>query len=207
MVETPPTFLSALDGVASSGRYGIAGGAPGVIAHEITGIGLAHVAARNGQRAVLAEAARSAFSIELPNAPRRTGGNEIAFIWAGPNQWLVAMASPPTVGLDAVLAAALGRHAAIVEQSHARTLLRISGPRVRDALAKGLALDLHPRAFTPGHAAMTTVAHIAVHLWQLDDTPTYEIAVPRSNTSSFWHWLEASAAEYGLQLERASVSA
>jgi methylglutamate dehydrogenase subunit D len=29
-------------------------------------------------------------------------------------------------------------------------VLRITSPRVRDALAKGVAIDLHPRAFRPG---------------------------------------------------------
>jgi sarcosine oxidase subunit gamma len=78
-------------------------------------------------------------------------------------------------------------------------LLQAAGPRVRDALAKGLAIDLHPRVFTTGHAAVTAVAHIGVHIWQVDDSPTYEIAVPRSLAISFWRWLAASAAEYGLE--------
>ncbi len=52
----------------------------------------------------------------------------------------------------------------------------------------------------PRYAAVTAVAHIGVHLWQTDDGPTYELAVPRGFALSFWHWLEASSAEYGLEL-------
>ena len=63
-------------------------------------------------------------------------------------------------------------------------------------------IDLHPRAFKPGDTAVTCVAHIGVQLWQIDDAPTYEFAVARSLAQSFWHWLEASAAEYGLDLVR-----
>ena len=59
-------------------------------------------------------------------------------------------------------------------------------------------IDLHPRAFKTGDAAATLVSHIPVQLWQIDDRPTYEFAVARSLAQSFWHWLEASAAEYGL---------
>jgi methylglutamate dehydrogenase subunit D len=62
-----------------------------------------------------------------------------------------------------------------------------------------LAIDLHPRAFATDFAAATSVAHIAVLLWQVDDRPTYEFAVPRSYALSFWHWLHASAGEYGLE--------
>jgi sarcosine oxidase subunit gamma len=41
------------------------------------------------------------------------------------------------------------------------------------------------------------VGHIAVHLWQLDETPAYEFAVSRSYAAAFWRWLVDSAAEYG----------
>jgi heterotetrameric sarcosine oxidase gamma subunit len=77
-------------------------------------------------------------------------------------------------------------------------VLRIGGPRARAALAKGCPLDLHPRAFGPGDTAVTAIAHVGVQLWQLDDAPTYELAVPRSMAKSFWTWLSASAAEFGL---------
>ena len=82
---------------------------------------------------------------------------------------------------------------------HGRTLLRVTGPHVRDALTKGVPIDLHPRAFKPGDAAATLVAHIPVHLWQIDERPTYEFAVARSMAQSFWHWLAASSAQYGLE--------
>jgi len=89
--------------------------------------------------------------------------------------------------------------ASIVDQSHGRTVLRLTGPRIRDALAKGVPIDLHPRAFKAGDSAATLVSQIAVHFWQVDDRPTYEFAVARSLAASFWHWLEASAAQYGLE--------
>ena len=47
------------------------------------------------------------------------------------------------------------------------------------------------------------VAHVAVQLWQTDDTPTYTFSVARSLAGSFWDWLAASAAEYGLELAAA----
>jgi sarcosine oxidase subunit gamma len=127
-------------------------------------------------------------------------GRDIAFIWSGPEQWLAYSHPAPAMGMEAHLAAFAGL-GSIVDQSHGRTLLRVAGPRIRDALAKGLAIDLHPHAFMPGYAAITTVAHIGLHIWQLDARPTYELAAPRGFALSFWHWLEASAAEYGLEYE------
>ena len=123
----------------------------------------------------------------------------MAFIWSGPDQWLARRHPAPAVGMEAALAGPFAKFAAIVDQSHGRTLLRVTGPRVRDALAKGLAIDLHPREFKTGYAALTAVAHIGVHCWQTDGRPTYDFAVPRGFALSFWHWLEASAAEFGLE--------
>ena len=59
-----------------------------------------------------------------------------------------------------------------------------------------LVFNEHP--WTEGiDAAVTTVGHIVVHLWQLDETPTYEFAVLRSYAAAFWRWLVDSAAEFG----------
>ena len=70
------------------------------------------------------------------------------------------------------------------------------GPKARDALAKGVPIDLHPRVFRPGDAAVTS-AHIGVHLWQVDDAPTYELIVPRSFAVAFREWFDEAAAEFG----------
>ncbi len=45
---------------------------------------------------------------------------------------------------------------------------------------------------------MTWCAHVDVTLWQRDDEPTYDVVMPRGFAGSFWHWLEESAAEYGI---------
>ena len=199
MGDNANLFASALNGVVAAGRYGRSTANPGVIVRETREAGLATVTARKGRRAALVDAARSAYGVELPSVPRRVEGRDHAFIWSGPDQWLAYRHLAPATGMEAHLATAFAGLASIVDESHARTLLRVTGPRVRDALAKGLAIDLHPREFRSGHAGVTTVAHIGIHFWQIDDCPTYELAVPRGYTLSFWHWLETSAAEYGLE--------
>ena len=199
MAEMRPRFVSALEGIASPGRYGRTEASPGAVVSELPAPGLALVTARMGRSADLIAAAEAAFGIAPPTTPRRVESAALAFVWSGPDRWLAHRASEPPGGMEALLAP-LAAQAAVVDQSHARTLLRISGPRVRDALAKGVALDLDPRAFRPGDAAMTGVAHIAVQLWQTDEAPTYVLSVARSLARSFWSWLEASAAEYGLEL-------
>jgi methylglutamate dehydrogenase subunit D len=192
--------LSALDGIAAPGRYGRTDTAPGVIVSELPAPGLATVTARKGRGADAIASAQAAFGIALPTTPRRVEGGDLAFVWSGPEQWLAHCAQEPPGGMEALLAGALGATAAIVDQSHARLLLRISGPRVRDALAKGVAIDLDPSAFKTADTAITSVARITVQLWQSDDAPTYVLSIARSLAGSFWDWLETCSAEYGVDL-------
>ncbi|MBO0741145.1 MAG: hypothetical protein J2P51_06945 [Hyphomicrobiaceae bacterium] len=156
------------------------------------------MAARKARRGDLSAAVRSVFGVDLPATPRRVVGRTIAFVWQGPDQWLASQHPAPKDGMEALLAP-LADLASLVDQSHGRTLFALSGSCVREALGKGVAIDLHPRAFRPGDAASTLVAHIPVHLWQVDDRPSYEFAIARSLAQSFWHWLTAAAGEYGLR--------
>jgi methylglutamate dehydrogenase subunit D len=87
-----------------------------------------------------------------------------------------------------------------VDQSGGKAVLRVSGSRARAVLAKGCMLDLDPRAFTPGDAATTPIALIDCVLWQLDEAPSYDLAMPSTFATSFWAWLTASAAEFGYEV-------
>jgi methylglutamate dehydrogenase subunit D len=95
----------------------------------------------------------------------------------------------------------LGDTAAVTDQSDGYAVLRLSGPFVRAVLEKCVSIDLHERAFASGSVASTRCAHIGVILWRLDDNagfPVFEMAVFRSFARSLWHFLEESAAEFGL---------
>jgi methylglutamate dehydrogenase subunit D len=205
VAEPKVAFVPALEGIASAGRYGRRDGNPGVIVDEAVSAGLATIVAHKERAAALADGLGSVFGIRLPAAgrcsleDRPTDG--LALVWSGPERWLACKIPAPDQGMEAYLRAACGGIAAIVDQSHAGMLLGVTGRRVRDALAKGLPIDLDSRAFGVGHAAVTAVAHVSVHLWQINEQPTYRLVVPRSYAGSFWHWLSASAAEYGLELE------
>lgn len=157
-----------------------ASGEAGVGLREVSGLTLASVSALRGREADLVEAVRAAYGVELPTTPKRVASNDAAFVWAGPGKWLAAATAPTDF-------AALP--AAVADQSSGRSVLRISGARTRELLATLVALDLHPRAFGPGDAALTHAASIAVHLWQIDETPTYEIAVFRSTAATLWRWI------------------
>jgi methylglutamate dehydrogenase subunit D len=193
---------SALMGLAVPGRFGREGGEPGVVIEERTGLGLATVAARKGGAEALKRAAASAYGVELPDGSRAVHGRSVSFIGYGPGQWLAVSESFAGEALAREMGERLRGLASISDQSGGRTVLRISGPRARAVLAKGLPIDLHPRAFQPGHAATSTISLMGVQMWQIDDRPSYDLAIFRSVSASFWRWLTASAGEFGYEVAK-----
>ena len=192
--------LSALSGIAVPGRYGRGEGEPSLVITELTGLGLATVACRKGQAAALSAAVRKAYGLDLPASSRVAQGAAVRFIGYGPGQWLAVSEALANEALASELAAKLQGLASVSDQSGGRTVLRVSGNRARDVLAKGLPIDLDPRPFPLGSAATSAISHIGVQLWQADDTRSYDIAIFRSLSESFWRWLTASAAEFGYEV-------
>lgn len=196
----PLAARSALAGTALPGRFGRPEGAPGVLLRERIDVGIATVAARKGQSVALRDAVQRTYGVALPDGSRHASGDAAGFIGTGPGQWLAVS----TRHANGALADDLSRHlkglASISDQSDGRAVIRLAGPAARDVLAKGLPIDLHPSVFAPGAAATSVIALMGVTLWQVDDAPTYDLAVFRSLAGSFWTWLTDSAAEFGVEL-------
>ncbi|QEL21611.1 sarcosine oxidase subunit gamma [Bosea sp. F3-2] len=198
MAETATSWVprGVWASVAQPGSFGRRGEA-GIVATLLDSFGLATLIAGPGTTAALSQAVKCRLGVVLPWTPRIVQAAAHDVVWAGPGQWLLrADLRDGFAGLLGELSA----HAAVSDQSDARAAFRLSGPRVRDVLAKGMMLDLHPAAFAVGDTALTSVAYIGVQLWRLadgPDGPVFEIMVARSMAGSFWSWFAASAAEFG----------
>jgi methylglutamate dehydrogenase subunit D len=176
--------------------------APGVVATERMGAAVASVLARKGRMSDLANRLCARYGIELPQGPRVTRAPGIAFVGVGVGAWLAVGDSGGD--LANLLRGEIGDCASLTDQSSALPILRVTGPRVRNALAKLLPLDLHDRAFGILNAASSVASHIAVRIWRLEDGEqgaVFELAIPRSFAASFAESLQASAAEFGLTLK------
>ena len=190
---TPRAPFSGLAVTSSAGR--------GVVATDRDGLGLATVAARKGQVLALTQCVRERLGIVLPGGPYRRAEGGVAFAGTGPEIWL---ATKEMGGNDfaATLREEIGAMAAVSDQSDGYAVLRLTGAKLRDTLAKLVPIDVHSRAFKPGDVASTVASHIGATLWRLEDgpdgAPVFEIAVFRSLAGSFWHALSESAAEFGL---------
>jgi methylglutamate dehydrogenase subunit D len=161
----------------------------------------ATVIARGGF-ADMARRLDATYGLQLAPGPKRGVAGDLAFVGTGPRSWLAL--GEGSESLTESLRLALGETAAVSDQTSGYTILRISGPKARATFEKGLAVDLHPRAFRPGDAAATSCAHLGVILWMIDDAPTYEVAMFRSLAAAFSDWLMQSAAEFGLKVLRPS---
>jgi len=165
-----------------------------VAINEMTGLQMASLATGPAARPALIEAVRRHWGVDLPLTPRRVTGGSDAFLWAGPDRWMVTSSAP--ADLEQSLRASLGAGPAITDQTDGRCLLRVSGPKARATLAKLLPIDLHPRAFAPNHTALTVAIHVNLQIWQLDDTPAYDISLFRGYADYFHHALIEAAAEF-----------
>jgi sarcosine oxidase subunit gamma len=197
---------SALERVLVSGHCGAEVDVPGVTIAEHTGLALASVMARKGKTSDLAARVKERFGTDLPITPRRAADGPTHFIWAGPGRWLAAAPEQSPMAFESNLRSALAGLASVTGQSDGRSIIQVGGPKAREALAKGVPLDLDPCAFGPGDTAMTVVAHINVHLWQSDATPIYEFAVFRSFAASFCEWLLDASAEFGVNVHGAPLT-
>ncbi len=154
-----------------------------------------------GKHQDTAKAIENVLGIECSTEPGVSNSDgKTQVLWNGPNSWMV-VASDDEAGrapgeLLATLHDAVGELGAVVDQSHGRCGLRLSGLRARQVMAKNTAIDLHPRAFAPGQCAMTSIAHMNAAIVQVDDVPTYDLFVIRSLARSFAHAIEHACHEF-----------
>ena len=124
-----------------------------------------------------------------------TGTDSHDALWLGPDEWLVTT-STDAVALADQLTAAVGEEPGVaLDLSANRTVLELTGPQARAVLEKGCPVDLHPRAFGPGHAVSTTLARVPVLLWQTGED-TYRL-FPRSSFADYVaRWLLDAMVEF-----------
>ncbi len=139
------------------------------------------------------EAAERILGQAIPAAANTFTAGEHEIYWLGPDEWLIVTGAERVASLGNELAEALdGFHAAVNDVSGGNIELNVSGVGARTVLAKGCALDLHPREFAPGQCAQTGLGRAAV-LLAAGDPSTYTIVVRRSFSDYLRRWLANAA--------------
>ena len=133
----------------------------------------------------------------LPTTPNTwVPAGDGRLVWLGPDEWLLTSPGTAPEALEAELAEALRPAGGVaVDVSAQRTVLRLGGPRVREVLAKGCSLDLHPRVFLPGTSAQTSLGQAGIVLLALDGGE-FAVVVRASFAGYLATWLLDASLEY-----------
>ena len=137
--------------------------------------------------------------VALPTTPNTWVPTEAGrAVWLGPDEWLLTSTAEAPDELEARVRAAvvpLGGSAADV--SAQRITLRLTGSRVRDVLARGCAIDLHPRVFGRGRSVQSTLGRAGVVLLALTDAGDDYLVLVRSSFAGYLaDWLLDAALEF-----------
>ncbi|GAA4558964.1 sarcosine oxidase subunit gamma [Planotetraspora kaengkrachanensis] len=135
-----------------------------------------------------------ALGAPLPTDPGTCTSAQADVLWMGPDEWLVVgeRGDDPE---GTIRAAAGTAHVGITDVSAQRTVISVDGPRSRDLLAHGCALDLHPRVFGPGRCAQTMLARALVVLAATGEEG-FRVFVRSSFAGYLADWLLDAAGEY-----------
>jgi sarcosine oxidase, subunit gamma len=144
-------------------------------------------------------AASAALGVDLPTTPNTWVPTDAGrAVWLGPDEWLLTSTTEAPEELEArVRAAVLPLGGSATDVSAQRIGLRLTGARVRDVLAKGCSIDLHPRAFGRGSSAQTMLGQAGVVLLGLSDTGEDVAVLVRSSFAGYLaDWLLDAALEF-----------
>jgi sarcosine oxidase subunit gamma len=149
--------------------------------------------------AALMEDLSRAIGLALPTQPGGCPADaQRRIVWAGPDDWFV-IGEPGSQELmvGALRDAAGPRHHAVTDVSSGYAVLGLRGAPVRDVLAQGCPLDLHPRIFPVGRCAGTHFFKASVWLWRTGDD-AFELLVRSSFAPYVASLLQDCTAECGM---------
>ena len=172
--------------VARPGRFGAASAFPGVVLSIEHPTSLVQVIARRNYDTPVAQ------SLQAMKVGR--------VMSAGPSAYYIYNRDQAEGSLFKSIKATVGDAASVIDQSHGRVVIVITGPKARAVLAKGMPVDLHDSAFAIGHSAQTQMAHVGVHITRTDEN-VFMLSVFRGFSESLWQWLCLSSAEYGYEVK------
>jgi len=142
---------------------------------------------------------RAVAGVPLPPPRRRTSIGQRSAACIGPGKWMV-YDEDDQCPLAEALAGGLAGLASITDQSDALAIVRVGGSAILPMMAKCVAIDLAPPAFETGSSAVTMIALMRAFVSQIDDRPTYDVAVPRSLAGSLLAHLGHYGREFGVNV-------
>lgn len=186
-------WSSALGRHRRPGRYG-APGEVGVALGEIQPIAVLQFAAWPDKLVCMGRVASKAAGVSKAPSPGRVcHAGPASLLRVEPLKWWLVshdpVARPPNMSSD------LG---AVLDLSHARTLIAVKGPRAETLLAHVMPIDFRTKAFDSTAVVSSAIHHVGVTVWRADGG--FRLLVPRSFAATIWQLLDSIAQQYGLEI-------
>ena len=188
---------TVFDPVSASPLAGLATPARGIQLAERERLGKINLRGDAGNGEFL-RAVRRILGTGLPlEANTTAAGDGVTVFWLGPDEWLIHCAQDQQTELMRRLRTGCGgMHVALTDVSDYYVVMRLSGGKATEVLAKGAPLDVHPGVFTAGRCAQTRYGHASILLHHVDATPTYDVQVRWSFAEYLWIYFVDGAKEY-----------
>ena len=179
---------SALEGHTASGHFGAEG--DGVVFEEVRDLNLHQIAVWPETLGSVGQTMAETYGVPAgPGPGKSVTGSSASILRIEPLKFWVVGAAASELAPE---------EGAILDLSHSRTCLRITGPEAATLLNRFLPLDLGAEAFAVGTVASTAFHHVGITLWHSDDG--YEVFLPRGFAMSLWELLREGAAQFGYRI-------
>jgi sarcosine oxidase subunit gamma len=154
------------------------------------------------------EPLRSALGLGLPfDALTSSAAGETAFLWMGPDEWMLVTAAGDDASAERAAKALAGIHHQLVDVSDYYAAVELAGSRSRELLMKLTMLDLHPRAFPAGMVTGAIFGRANATIWQAsgeaaEEGPAFRLFVRWSMADYLWCLIADAGRQWGLPLQR-----
>ena len=189
MAEQIPVRISALSGHTTTGHHGAEGA--GITIKEVPDLTLWQLAAwADTVDTAAADVVQQTGVGEVPGFVQASGDHRCAVLRIEPLKFWVFGTG---VSSDS------SEQSVVLDLSHSRTHLRLTGANVVQVLNSYMPLDLREQSFPVNSVASTAFHHVGVTLWRSD--AGYELFLPRGFALSLWELLRDASLQYGLIVE------
>jgi heterotetrameric sarcosine oxidase gamma subunit len=191
---------SALQGLVVPGKYAnITNKGPGIKINEQHPLSITQVEIGSKCLPPFLKLAENFFNLPMPIKPNTSFSfDSTRVIWTGPNRWLFV--EPEVRDLSTILKSELNEiNPAIIDLSHARSCIQLSGNKIREVLMKGAAIDWHPESFLKNQCAQTKFFNLPA-LIDCKENDSFDVFVARGFAQNLWGWIKESAEEFGYEV-------
>lgn len=140
-----------------------------------------------------AAAVDEAVGLGVPAALKVTSAEDTRAVWMSPDELLLFCAyDEATAAISNIEEQLVDSHHMALNVSDARAVIRLTGPRVGEVLAKGAPCDCSDHGFPVGMARRTHMAGLAVAFWRLEPD-VWEVVSLRSYAHHLLTWFEKAS--------------